>query len=138
MKKNINRKYQVPTDYFGNFNEWPENWLVIEKDRAIANDLLALFIPFVAALIQNKLSVRIIKKHMGNLGLLGSEIIRNLNDGDEKYRKLKPKQLLLKYIGAEEGPLIHHLDPNDRLDEARQKSLDATCSKLCRFILALK
>jgi len=137
-KKKIIRKYEKPTDYYRDFNEWPEDWLVIEKDRAIANNLLKLYVPFIAALIQNELSVKTIKKHMGNLAMLGSEVIRNLNDGDEKYRKLKPKQLLLKYIDAEEGPLLHHLDPNDSTDEAHQKSLDATCCKLCRFVLASK
>ena len=107
-------------------------------DRVIANNLLALFVPFITALIQSELSVKTIKRHMGNLALLGSEIIRNLNAGDEKYRKLKPKPLLLKYIDAEEGPLLYHLDPNESADEAHQKSFDATCCKLCRFILASK
>lgn len=138
MKKNIYQKYEKPTDYFKDFNEWPEDWLASEKDRVTANNLLALFVPFIAALIQNELSIKTIKRHMGNLALLGSEIIRNINTGDEKYRKLKPKQLLLKYIDAEEGPLLHHLDPDDRADEAHQKSFDATCCKLCRFILTSK
>jgi hypothetical protein len=138
IKKNTNRKFKNPADYFKDFHEWPENWLVVEKDRAIANNLLALFTPFVGALIQDELSVKTIKKHMGNLSLLGSEIIRSLNDGNEKHRKLQTKQLLLKYIDAEEGPLLHHIDPNDSADEARQRSFDATCHKLCRFILASK
>ena len=75
---------------------------------------------------------------MVNLAILGSEIIRSLNDGDEKFRKLKPEQLLLKYIDAEEGPLLHHLDPNDNVDEAHQKSFDATYCKLSKFIVPSK
>ncbi len=138
MKKKLSRKYEKPTDYFKDFNEWPNGWLVIEKDREIANNLLTTFVPFIAALTLDELSVKTVKKHMGNLAMLGSEIIRNLNDGDEKYRKLKPEQLLLKYIDAEEGPLLHHLDPNKSSDEARQKSFDATCCKLCRFIIPSK
>lgn len=138
MKKNSNRKYESAIDFFNNFYEWPEDWLVIEKDRPIANNLLALFAKFIAALIQDELSVKTIKNHMGNLSLLGSEIIRSLNDGDEKYRKLKPKQLLLKYVDTEEGPLLHHLDFDSSADEAHQRSFDSTCRKLCRFIVATK
>lgn len=138
MKKISIRKYEKPTDYFRDFNEWSEDWVIIANDRVIANDLLKLFSPFISALIQNELSVKTIKRHMGNLSLLGSEIIRNLNDGDERNRKLKPKQLLLKYIDAEEGPLLHHLDVNDSADEAQQRSFDATCCKFCKFIMTSK
>lgn len=136
--KKLNTKRKKPIDYLGEFQEWSQNWSVIEKDYTIVANLVTLLSPFIATLIQSELSVKTIKNHMGNLSMLGSEIVRNLNDGDEKNRKLKPRQLLLKYITADEGPLILHLDFNDSADEAQQKSFDATCGKLYKFILASK
>jgi len=111
--------------------------MVIDEDLKAGKNLLTLFEPFIDTLIRKGLSVKIIKNHMANLKMLGEEIIRRLNDGDENNRKLSPKQLLLQYIEDEYGPLIHHWDPNDSTEQSYQKSLDATCRKLYKFVTEL-
>jgi Cft2 family RNA processing exonuclease len=131
------KKHQKPTHYFKDFYEWPNNWMVIDEDLKAGKNLLTLFEPFIDTLIRKGLSVKIIKNHMANLKMLGEEIIRRLNDGDENNRKLSPKQLLLQYIEDEYGPLIHHWDPNDSTEQSYQKSLDATCRKLYKFVTEL-
>ena len=133
-QKITTKNYCQPTDYWGDYLEWPKDWMIVEEDLGIGNNLLDLFTPFIAFLIKDGLSVKAIKNHMTNLSVLGSEIIRCLNDDDEKNRKLIPKKLLLEYIDEEHGPLVHHWDPNDRTEEAYLKSLDATCRKLFKFI----
>lgn len=132
------KKYQKPVDYFRDFHEWPKDWMGIDEDLIVGNTLMMLFTPFIESLIKETLAVKTIKNHMGNLALLGSEIIRRLNDGDEKNRKLLPRKLVLEYIDDLHGPLVHHWDPNDCTHEAHLKSFDATCRRLYKFLLASK
>ena len=138
MSKKITsaKNYHKPINYFKDFQEWPQNWMVIDEDLKVGKSLLALFEPFIDTLIKKGLSVKIIKNHMANLTMLGGEIIRRLNDGDEKNRKLAPRKLLLEYIEDEYGPLVHHWDPNDSTEQAYQKSFDATCRRLHKFVTA--
>ena len=135
-KKVSPKKYRKPVDYFSNFHEWPKDWVGVDEDLAIGNSLLTLFTPFIESLIENGLAVKTIKNHMGNLGVLGSEIIRRLNDSDEENRKLRPRKLLLEYIDDQHGPLVHHWDPNDSIEEGYLKAFDATCRKLFKFTSA--
>lgn len=132
----VPKKNQKPSHYFKDFYEWPNNWRVIDEDIKTGKNLLMLFEPFINTLIKEGLSVKTIKNHMTHLTILGEEIIRRLNDGDEKNRKLAPKKLLLEYIEDEYGPLVHHWDPNDSTEQTYQKSFDATCRKLYKFVTA--
>ncbi len=86
-------------------------------------------------MISDGLAVKTIKNHMLNLSQLALEIIRRLNDEVEDYRKLPIETLLLKYINDQDGPLLHHLDPNDSADETQLKAFDSTCRKLYKFKL---
>lgn len=132
------KKINAPEDYFDNYYDWPSDWMGVEEDIIIGNSLLTIFTPFVETLIEEKHSVKTIKKHLGNLALLGGEIIGRLNDEDEKNRKLTPRKLLLEYIDDECGPLVDHWDPNNKTEEALQKAFDGTCRKLHKFILTSK
>lgn len=105
-----------------------------DEDLAIGEALLGLFTPFIESLIKDGLSVKTITNHMGNLSVLGGEIIRRLNDVDEENRKLTPRKLLVEYIDDKGGPLVDHWNPNDSIEEAHLKSFDATCRKLYKFI----
>ena len=80
------------------------------------------------------LAAKTIKNHMHHLNLLGSEIVRRLNDGDESYRKLPGNALILKYIDDETGPLLSFWDPNDNAERGYHMAFDATCRKLYKFI----
>ena len=74
---------------------------------------------------------------MGNLWVLGSEIISGVHY-DEEQRTLAAQDLLLEYVEEEGGPLVHQWDPNYKTDMASIKSYDATCRKLYKFLKTSK
>jgi len=133
-KKNAAKKFESPTDYHHDFLEWPRDWMESEKDLKIGKDMLNSFTPFIKSLIDDGLAAKTIKNHMANLCLLGSEIIRRLNDGDAAYRKLPTNRIVLEYIDDQHGPLLSFWDPNDSTELAYLKAFDATCRKLYKFI----
>lgn len=135
-KKLPAKNRQKLPNYFKDFHDWPSHWVVVDEDLKIGSSILIIFEPFIRTLIEEGLSAKTIKNHMSNLTILGAEIIRCLNDSDEKNRKLSPRKLLLEYIDHEYGPLVYSWDPNNSTEEGYQKSLDATCRKLHKFITA--
>lgn len=135
-KKRTAKSYQTPVDYFSNYYEWPKDWMGMDEDLVVGEDLLALFTPFIESLIKDGLSVKTVRNHMGNLSALGGEIIGRISVVDEENRKLRPKELLLAYISDDGGPLVDHWDPNESAGEANLKSYDATCRKLYKFIIS--
>ncbi len=122
------------TDYFSDLKKWPNEWMVIEKDLKIGIEMLELFTAFIESLVGDGLVKKTIKNHIQNLNLLGSEIIRRLNDDDSHFRKLPTYAILLKYIDGGEGPLLSFWDPNDPTELAYLKAFDSTCRKLNKFI----
>ncbi len=76
----------------------------------------------------SSLSPKTIRKHVDNLWILGGEIIRDLNE-TPSLRKVPVERLLFDAIDDEGGPLIHNCD-----SEEQQRSFDATCCKLRRFL----
>lgn len=123
-----------PTDYFKDFRNWPNDWMIVEADKEIGKGLLEVFEDFINSLIDKELSVKTVKSHMSNLSWLGSTIIERLNDGDEKKRRLPTKKLILEYIDDEGGPLLHFLDINDVTDFRYHVAYDGTCKQLYKFI----
>jgi hypothetical protein len=123
-----------PTDYCRDFNEWPQQWMVVDADLKIGQNMLASFTVFVRSLMDQGLAAKTIKNHMHHLNLLGSEIVRRLNDGDESHRKLSTIALLLKYVDDDTGPLLSFWDPNDNTERGYHMAFDATCRKLYKFI----
>lgn len=123
-----------PADYCHDFNEWPQQWMVVDADLKIGRNMLALFALFVRSLMDQRLAAKTITNHMHHLNLLGSEIVRRLNDGDESNRKLPINALILKYVDDETGPLLSFWDPNDDTELGYHEVFDATCRKLYKFI----
>jgi hypothetical protein len=72
-----------------------------------------------------------IQKHVDNLWALGGKIIRDLNENLSLRRK-SIEQILGDRIDDEGGPLIYGMD-----SEKHQRSFDATCRKLNRFLSQL-
>jgi hypothetical protein len=133
-KRTSAKRTSEPTDYCRDFKEWPQQWMVVDADLKTGRDMLASFTVFVRSLINAGLAAKTIKNHMHHLNLLGSEIVRQLNDGDESHRKLPSNALLLKYIDDESGPLLPFWDPNDNTELGYHMAFDATCRKLYKFI----
>lgn len=123
-----------PSDYFKDFESWPEKWQLDEEDAKVCKGLLEAFRPFIENLILKELSVKTVKSHMNHLSWLATNIVERLNDGDEKKRKLPINKLLLEYIDDEGGPLLHFLDINDLTGYRNHVAYDGTCRHLYKFI----
>jgi hypothetical protein len=99
----------------------------LEKDLPPGEALVACFRPFIGYLASSSLTPKTIRRHVDNLWVLGGEIIRDLHY-DPSQRKKPPDQLLRNAIHEDGGPLVH-----DGWEE-EQRSFDATCRKLHRFL----
>ena len=82
---------------------------------------------FLRHLLSLGLSRKTLRKHRDNLWLLGGEIISDLHE-TPRLRKRPIDQVLLAALDDEYGPLI------SRASEDQQRSFDATCRKLHRFL----
>ena len=99
----------------------------LEKDLPPGEQLLACLRPFIEHLASSSLSPKTIRRHVDNLWMLGGEIIRDLHY-DPSLRKREADRLLRNAVHEDGGPLIHNGSEED------QRSLDATCRKLHRFL----
>ena len=99
-----------------------------EKDLPPGEALLACLRPFIEHLAWSTLSPKTIRRHVDNLWLLGGEIIRDLNY-EPSLRKKTADQLLRDVVHEDGGPLIYNGS------EEEQRSFDATCRKLHRFLI---
>ena len=99
----------------------------IELDLAPGEQLLPLFRRFIERLVASDLSAKTIRRHVDNLWSLGGEIIRDLHY-DNGLRQLPAERLLRKSVHLYGGPAIHNGS------EEQQRSFDATCRKLHRFL----
>ena len=107
---------------------WPKAWRGTDEDVPYGQGLVEAMMPFILTLLDGDVSERTARKHLGHLWLLGGEIIRNVSLYDE-YDEMTPAEKLKQSIGPDEGPLCRHLS-----SESEQRSFDATCGKLCRFL----
>jgi len=89
--------------------------------------MVECFKPFLRHLLSLNLSRKTLRKHRDNLWLLGGEIISDLHE-TPRLRKRPIDHVLLAALDDEDGPLI------SRASEDQQRSFDATCRKLHRFI----
>jgi hypothetical protein len=113
--------------YCKDLDRWARSWMGLEKDLPPGEALVACFRPFIEHLASSGLAPRTIRRHVDNLWLLGGEIIRDLNY-NPSLRKKTAEDLLRHAVYDDGGPLIHNGSEED------QRSLDATCRKLYRFL----
>lgn len=106
---------------------WPRSWMGLEKDLPPGEALAACFRPFIEHLANAGLSSKTVRRHVDNLWSLGGEIIRDLHD-DPSPRKRTAERLLREAVHQDGGPLVHNGS------EEQQRSFDATCRKLHRFL----
>ena len=109
---------------------WPTSWCGQGRDVIAGEQIVAVFTPFLLALLAQGLSRKTRNLHRDNLWLLGGEIIGNIND-TPKLRKRAVKELIIEAVAGDEGPLIH-----GGFCEQEQRSFDSTCKKLNRFLAA--
>jgi hypothetical protein len=99
----------------------------LEKDLPPGEALVVCFRPFIEHLASSSLTPKTIRRHVDNLWMLGGEIIRDLHY-DPSLRRRDAKRLLSSAIHQDGGPLVHNGS------EEQQRSFDATCRKLHRFL----
>jgi len=116
-----------PSAYCRDLDNWPRSWMGLDKDLPPGEELVACLRPFIEHLASSSLSPKTIRRHVGNLWMLGGEIIRDLNY-DPSLRKMAADRLLRNVLHEYGGPLIHNGS------EEEQRSLDSTCHKLHRFL----
>lgn len=114
--------------YCPDLAHWPQTWKHEESDVPIGQSLVEHFKPFLLYLLRQSLSDKTRARHRDHLWMLGGEIIRRRHD-DASLAKQSVKVLLFNLIEEEGGPLIW-----PRISEPEQKSFDATCRKLYRFL----
>jgi len=102
----------------------------LEKDLPPGEALVVCFRPFIEHLASSGLSRKTIRQHVDNLWMLGGEIIRDLHH-DPSLRKRAADRLLRNAIHEDGGPLVHNGS------EEAQRSFDATCRRLHRFLAQL-
>jgi hypothetical protein len=132
VKEKTSRLHLTLESICPGFREWPYSWKGEDKDIPYGEGLIVLFRPFIQSLIDHGWSKSTIRNHIDNLWLLGGEIIREVNDGNE-YRRFIPRQKLWDSIGPEGGPYCRHLD-----SEEESRSFDATCRKLYKYLMEEK
>jgi len=113
--------------YCPDLDEWPSTWRYEQRDVAPGQKLVECFKPFLCHLLSLDLSRKTLRRHRDNLWLLGGELIRSLHD-TPRFRRRPINQLVLAAVDDEGGPLIRHGT------EEQQRSFDATCRKLYRFL----
>ena len=99
---------KTPEEICPDFPEWPDRWMIVEKDKAYGQGLLDAMRPFVEHLIAMKLKKKTIRTHMDNLWLLGGEIIRSVHIYQEY--NVPPIEKLRDSVDSEGGPYSQHLD----------------------------
>ena len=109
-------------------DQWPASWRYEERDVAPGRQLVECFKPFLHHLLSLGLSRKTLRQHRDDLWLLGGELIRDLQE-TPRLRQRPINQIVLTALDEEGGPLISH-----GASEEQQRSFDATCRKLYRFL----
>jgi hypothetical protein len=111
-------------------DQWPRSWAYEPRDIPTGLQLVEYFTPFLRDLLTEQLSRTTLRRHRDNIWVLGGEVIRRLQM-DGALRRMPIEQIVLGLIEEDGGPLLSH-----RASEAEQRSFDATCRRLFRFLTA--
>lgn len=118
---------QIEPDYC----EWPDAWSGTDEDVPYGEGLIEAMRPFIMDLIDQGLKKSTIRNHMGNLWLLGGEIIRSVSTYDDY--KTPPEEALRNGVDQDGGMDCRHLT-----SEAEERSYHSTCRKLHRFLESIE
>ena len=111
-------------------DQWPDSWAYEKRDIPPGLQMVHSFKPFLRELLTRSLSRQTLRRHRDNIWVLGGEVIRRLQM-DSSLRRQPIQQVVLDLIDDDGGLLLSHGQ-----SEAEQRSFDATCRKLFRFLTA--
>ncbi|MDA0790717.1 MAG: hypothetical protein O2780_14815 [Proteobacteria bacterium] len=108
--------------------QWPHSWRVEDKDIAAGQEIVEHLKPFLHELLRQGLAAKTLARHRDHVYMLGGEVIRRRHVDPELCQQSIPA-LIFNLIEDEGGPLIW-----PRISESQQRTFDATCRKLYRFL----
>jgi hypothetical protein len=114
--------------YCPDLDQWPGSWAYEARDIPYGLRIVECFTPFLREMLALSLSRKTLRQRRDNIWLLGGEVIRRVQM-DSGLRRRPAEQVVLDLIGDDGGPLLSHGQ-----SEAEQRSFDATCRKLFRFL----
>jgi hypothetical protein len=114
--------------YCPDLDQWPASWAYEPRDIPYGLRIVESFKPFLREMLARSLSRKTLRLHRDNIWVLGGEVIRRVQM-DSGLRRRSIEQVVLDLIGDDGGPLLSHGE-----SEAEQRSFDATCRKLFRFL----
>jgi hypothetical protein len=114
--------------YCPDLDQWPRSWAYEAGDIPAGQQMVECFLPFLRHLLSLHLSRKTLRQHRDNIWVLGGEIISRVQM-DSGLRRLPAEQVILHLVGNDGGPLLSHGQ-----SQAEQRSFDATCRKLFRFL----
>jgi hypothetical protein len=114
--------------YCPDLDQWPRSWAYEARDVPSGLRIVQCFQPFLCHLLSSRLSRKTLRQHRDNLWALGGEVISRLQM-DSGLRRQPTRQVILDLVSDDGGPLLSHGQ-----SEAAQRSFDATCRKLYRFL----
>ena len=115
-------------NYCPDLGQWPGSWAYEPRDIPLGLRIVECFKPFLREMLALSLSRKTLRRHRDNIWVLGGEVFSRLQM-DSRLRRRAVEQLLLDLIGDDGGPLLSHGQ-----SEAEQRSFDATCRRLFRFL----
>ena len=116
--------------YCPDLDQWPGSWAYEKRDIPYGLRIVECFKPFLREMLALSLSRKTLRQHRDNIWVLGGEVIRRVQM-DSGLRRRPVEQVVLDLIGDDGGPLLSHGQ-----SEAEQRSFDATCRKLFRYLTA--
>jgi hypothetical protein len=114
--------------YCPDLDQWPRSWAYEARDIPAGQQIVHCFLPFLRHLLSLHLSRKTLRQHRDNIWVLGGEIISRLQM-DRGLRRRPIGLVILDLVGDEGGPWLSHGQ-----SEAEQRTFDATCRKLFRFL----
>jgi hypothetical protein len=114
--------------YCPDLDQWPRSWSYEAGDIPAGQQMVQCFRPFLHHLLSLHLSRKTLRQHRDNVWVLGGEIISRLQL-DRGLRRRPIDQVVLDLVSDDGGPLLSHGQ-----SEAEQRSFDATCRRLFRFL----
>jgi hypothetical protein len=118
--------------YCPDLDQWPGSWAYEARDIPPGLRMGECFKPFLREMLALSLSRKTLRQHRDNIWALGGEVISRLQM-DSVMRRRPIEQVVRDLIGDDGGPLLSHGQ-----SEGEQRSFDATCRKLFRFLTALE
>ena len=114
-------------------NEWSNKWIndwhigvKPSKETAIAADLLDFFLDFWDKMNIDEKSKTTKNRYSSALHALGGYLVEQAISDDDQDKTAG--DLLLEYIGPDDGPLIFHDN------ESWQNEVDLVCRKICKHM----